>query len=94
VSELCKALPEQPYEIRGRTNHDQAFIDDTTEVTLAACPDRPRPAARPKGWDGPTHTVGGKTVPVPIPPAKPKPAAKTKSRLSPAILDKIRALKE
>ncbi|NWG25682.1 MAG: hypothetical protein HXY30_14920 [Pseudorhodoplanes sp.] len=93
VTEFCNALPKQDYVIKGKTPHDQAWIDDTSAVTVAGC-GRPRPAERPKGWDGPTHTVGGKTVPVPVPPARPKPAAKPKQRLPAAVLDRIRALKE
>jgi hypothetical protein len=56
VDAFCKALPEQKVEIKGRTVHDQAHIDDTGEAVIAGC-ERERPKARPPEWDQPLKKI-------------------------------------
>lgn len=76
VDEFCEALPEQKHVVIGLTEYDQPWIDDTSEAVISGC-NRDRPQPRPAEWDIvpkglPTHNVGGKTVPLPPAPAKPR----------------------
>jgi hypothetical protein len=64
-----RIFPEPPHEIRGATPVDQRWIDETVAAGQTCCMWAVRP--RPNDIDR-THTVAGKTVPVPAPPKKKK----------------------
>lgn len=59
----CKIAHTPNYAVRGKTDYDQEWIDDTTESLVRGCK-QPRPKARPASLDAP------KGAPAP---AKPKP---------------------
>lgn len=61
----CKIAHTPQYAVKGLTPYDQDWIDDTTEGLVGGCA-QPRPKARPASLDA-KYTVGGKTVPVPVP---------------------------
>lgn len=65
----CKLVEAPKYAVLGQRPEDQRWINRTTEAIVVGC-NQPRPLPRPPGWS--THTVGGKTVPIP-PPVKPEP---------------------
>lgn len=71
VTGACDSFPQARYAYKGKAKQDQLYIDKSIAVGVAVC-NFPHPLARPATWDGPTHTVGGRTVPVPVPPSAPK----------------------
>ena len=77
---LCKSGLHTPhYEVKGLTQYDQDWVDETTERLVGAC-HQPRPQPRPKEWT--THEVAGKKIPVPPPAdAETKPPAPAKKKL-------------
>jgi hypothetical protein len=64
----CKLTHTPEYAVKGQTAYDQRWINNTVEAQVVGCK-QPRPKKRPAGWS--THTVGGKTVPVPPPEVSP-----------------------
>lgn len=64
----CKIVSTPAFAVKGKTTYDQEWVDDTTEAIVRGCA-QPRPKARPAELDA-THTVAGKTVPIPKPTKK------------------------
>lgn len=65
---VCKLFNAPPYAYKGKTFHDQSWIDDTIERGVAGCHWK-RPKARPAGWDANGNPVSS---PAPTQPAKKK----------------------
>jgi hypothetical protein len=66
VDGACKSAPKPAFAYRGKAREDQRYIDRSIAFGVHVCkfpPPQPRPAA----WDGPTHSVAGKKIPVPVP---------------------------
>lgn len=74
---FCQSLPKPEYEYRGKTTHDDPYVQDTMEATIAGCGfDRPKP--RPPEWDAVTPSPRKQTRPV----AKPSIWDRAKKKLS------------
>ncbi len=58
----CRIAHAPAFVIKGKTVHDQDWIDETTEGLVAGC-GQPRPAARPVAWDAPTDANGNPPTP-------------------------------
>lgn len=58
----CRVFERPEYTVKGATQYDQDVVDNFVESGVGGC-NWKRPLPRPAGWT--THTVGGKTVPVP-----------------------------
>jgi hypothetical protein len=63
----CQLTHTPEYAVKGQTAYDQKWVNKTVEAQVVGCK-QPRPKPRPAGWS--THTVAGKTVPVPPPAVK------------------------
>lgn len=61
----CRIVHTPEYVIRGKTRHDQLWVDRTTEALVGGCR-QPRPKARPKEWDAPPPKPAT-VAPTPVP---------------------------
>jgi hypothetical protein len=72
------ALKGPEVAIKGATDFDQRWIDETTEAGIAALGWQ-RPSARPPEWDKPLSRTADAS---PLPAAKPPPAKKRNGSIS------------
>lgn len=48
----CRLVKSPQYQVIGRTNYDQVWINETTEAIISGC-GQPRPMVRPASLDAP-----------------------------------------
>jgi len=71
----CKLTHTPAYAVRGKTEYDQEWVDDTTEALVRGCK-QPRPKARPVSLDAPKVVTRPAAEQAPI--ATPAPLVKKK----------------
>lgn len=67
----CKIVHTPSYAVRGKTNYDQEWIDDTSEALVRGCK-QARPKARPVSIDNPPRLQIKMTSPTTGVTVKPK----------------------
>src|SRR5689334_1702336 len=60
------ALKAPAFVVKGKTSHDQAWIDETVEAGVSGLGWK-RPAARPKEWDRPLARTNSEIITTPAP---------------------------